>query len=126
MFEENKVHQIALGTQHVVALVTPTGQELPSLNMSEFELAPGALAPVDDEQDGASARASNRGKGSARGSVNGDKAASGLPYTLSQGSHRRNGAEVAQEEVPELPLDRAEEQKASESKKRDLQQFQSS
>lgn len=85
------------------------------------------MAPADDE-DGASARASNKGRGSARGSVNGDKA-SGLPYTLSQGSHRRNGAEAgeaAAQQASELPLEALEEQKASESKKRDLHQFQSS
>jgi hypothetical protein len=99
--------------------------------MSEFELAPGAVAPADDDNDGASARASNKGKSSVRGSVNGDKTG-GLPYTLSQGSHKRNGAdaqpagEVAAEEARELPLEQAEEHKVSENKKRDLQQFQSS
>ena len=54
MFEERKVLQIALGTQHVVALASTnedgTGS-LPPLNMSEFELAPGALPPNDDEDD---------------------------------------------------------------------------
>lgn len=109
MYEENKVHQIALGTQHVVTLATLPGQELPSLNLSEFELAVGAVAPADDE-DGASARASNMGKGSVRGSVNGDKTG-GLPYSLSQGSVRRNGpeaqlaGEVAAQEAPEMPLE---------------------
>lgn len=52
MFEERKVFSVALGTQHVVALVSTDeggAGTLPPLNMSEFELAPGALPPNDDE-----------------------------------------------------------------------------
>ena len=129
MFEENKVHQMALGTQHVVALATPDNEPLPQLNMSEFELAPGALPPADDE-DATSARGSRKGRASAKGSVNGDKA-NGAPYTLSQGSHRRADADVPQGEIAEgAPDEQAdqqpEEQKASESKKRSLEQFQAS
>jgi hypothetical protein len=51
MFEERRVFQFALGTQHVVALAAGEGSDgkLPPLQMSEFELAPGALPPKDDE-----------------------------------------------------------------------------
>ena len=52
VFEERKVLQFALGTQHVVALASTTEDgSLPPLNMAEFELAPGALPPNDDEDD---------------------------------------------------------------------------
>lgn len=52
MFEERKVFQIALGTQHVAALVSTEdggAGSLPALNMSEFELAEGAFPPNEDE-----------------------------------------------------------------------------
>ena len=44
---------MALGTQHVVSLAAGEGSDgkLPPLNMAEFELAPGALPPNDDEDD---------------------------------------------------------------------------
>lgn len=53
MWEERKVFQIALGTQHVVGLAAGevSDGKLPPLNMAEFELAPGALPPNDDEDD---------------------------------------------------------------------------
>ena len=51
MWEERKVYQVALGTQHVVTLAAGEGSDgkLPSLQMSEFELAPGAIPPNDKD-----------------------------------------------------------------------------
>ena len=51
MWKERKVHQIALGQQHVVSLVAAEGSEgaLPPLNTAEFELAEGAEPAKEDD-----------------------------------------------------------------------------
>lgn len=84
------------------------------LNLDEFELAPGALPPGDDDQDAGSARGSRLGRGSANASAKGGEANGGL----SQGSTRRNGNAVLSQPPAE------EEKKAGESKKRSLEEFQ--
>ena len=61
MWKERKVHQIALGQQHVVSLIAAEGSDgtLPALNTAEFVLADGAEEPKEDD---VVSKVSNRGK----------------------------------------------------------------
>lgn len=59
MYEEGNVHSIALGTQHVVALVSKS-ESLPPMKLDEFEAAKDA-PPVQMEDDVKSNRSSKKG-----------------------------------------------------------------
>ena len=49
MFQNKKVFQAALGTSHVVVITSDgNSDEIPELNVTEFELALGAKASIEE------------------------------------------------------------------------------